>query len=208
MLMRNRILTVLLSTVLAMTMLYGCSVNVNKTTKDTSAEDVSEEEQAAPEEEALESVNMLAVKAPGYTGITSLKNVNNDDGTYYYEDMTEDGITIITNMCARNSQRDGQDPDAYAENFVCALVDNDAHITGSSQDEDLSASLSYPVYKIDWESGENEDSRQAVGIVILTDNFTYYFGYECPIDYFEDNQEFYEEELKNTELLDNTDAAK
>ena len=152
-------------------------------------------------EDESSSKNVMAIKAPGYTGLTNLKNENNDDGTYYYEDMTEDGDTIITNMCAPNSQRDGQAMDAYAENFVCAMVDNDAKITETVDDSDLSAKLTYPVYKISWESGENEDTRQAVGVVILTDNYTYYYGYKCPIDFFEDNEEFYNSELADIELI-------
>ncbi len=145
--------------------------------------------------------NVLVIKAPGYTGLTSLRNDNNADGTYFYEDMTEDGITIITNMSYPNSQRDGQAMDAYAENIVCAQVDNDARISGSEEDSDLSAKLTYPVYKVSWESGENEDTKQAVGVVVLTDNYTYYFGYKCPIDDFEDNASFYNEELQNIEMM-------
>ena len=147
-----------------------------------------------------EKKNTMAVRASGYTGLENLKNENNEDGTYYYEDMTEDGITVITNMCAPNSQRDGQDMDAYAENFVCALVDNDARITGSVEDTGLADKLSYPVYRISYESGSNEDTRQAVGVVILTDDYTYYYGFECPIDSFEDNEEFYDSELEDIEL--------
>ncbi|WP_026528560.1 hypothetical protein [Butyrivibrio sp. VCD2006] len=174
---------------------------------DTEAKTEDADAEEAATEEELASKNMLAVKAPGYTGLTNLRTQNNDDGTYYYEDMTEDGLTVITNMCYVNSQRDGQDMDAYAENLVCAQVNSDAVITGSAQDEELSAKLTYPVYKIDYESGENEDTKQAVGVVILTDNFTYYYGYECPIDFFEDNQEFYEEELKNIALIELGDVS-
>ena len=218
MIRRCRILTYFLSSVLAVTTLYGCTVNVNtfpgKTETGEAKEEITrgipgddEEEEEGEEdqivsEEILESRNVMAIQAPGYTGLTNLKQEDNDDGTYFYEDMTEDGVTIITNMSAPNSQKDGQDPDAYAENFVCAMVDNDAEITGSEEDKDLTEKFTYPVYKIDWESGNNEDTRQAVGIVVLTDNFTFYFGYKCPIDDYEDNQEFYEDELKNLEFLD------
>lgn len=96
---------------------------------DEGSGDAIEDETASEEEEAV--MNVLAIKGPSYTGLSNLKNENNEDGSYFYEDMTEDGITIITNMCARNSQRDGQDPDAYVENFVCAMIDNDAKITES-----------------------------------------------------------------------------
>lgn len=146
--------------------------------------------------------NTLVIKAPGYTGLTNLRKDDNADGTYFYEDMTEDGITIITNMSYPNSQRDGQAMDAYAENIVCAQVDNDAVIKETVEDADLTAKLTYPVYKISWESGSNEDTKQAIGVVVLTDGYTYYFGYKCPIDYFEENADFYNGELQSIDFIE------
>lgn len=163
-----------------------------------------EDEFADSDEETV--MNTLAIKGPSYTGLTNLTKENNEDGSYFYQDMTEDSVTVITNMCSRNSQRDGQDPDAYAENFVCALIDNDAKITDSKEDEKVTESLTYPSYRVYWETGSNEDSRQNVGVVVLTDNFTYYYGFGCPVDYYEENAEFYEEELNGIELLDLSDS--
>ena len=203
--------TIILSVALAVSLMSGCGEtasepvkeNVDMNDPDEGMGDVIEDEAESEEEEAV--MNVLAIKGPSYTGLSNLKNENNEDGSYFYEDMTEDGITVITNMCARNSQRDGQDPDAYAENIVCALIDNDARITETKEDEKLSSSLTYPTYRIYWESGSNEDSRQAVGAVILTDSFTYYYGYKCSVDYYEDNAGFYEDELDCIELLDLSD---
>ena len=148
------------------------------------------------------AVNSLAIAAPGYTGLSHLRSEDNADGTYYYEDMTEDGITLMTNMSYPNSQRDGQAMDAYAENFVCAQVDNNAVIKKTVEDPELSAKFTYPVYKISWESGSNEDTKEAVGIVVLTDKYTFYFGYRCSVDDYEENAEFYDEELHAAELID------
>ncbi len=151
--------------------------------------------------------NDLAVSAPGFTGLTNIRNENNEDGSYFYEDMTSDGMTTITNMCAPNSQRDGQAEDAYVTNFVCANIDNDANITEIEFDDDLSALLTntvsdLSVYEVEWESGSNEDSKVGKGIVLLTDSFTYYYGFRCPLDYYEENEDFYEDELENVSLLD------
>ncbi len=154
------------------------------------------------EDEDEREMNTLALVGPEYTGLTSLREDDYSDGSYFYEDMTDDGITIITNMCYPNSQRDGQAPDAYAENLVCAQVDNDAVIDKSAEDPKLSEKLTYPVYRISWESGSNEDTKQAIGVVVLTDNYTFYFGYKCPIDYFEENADFYDEELEDIDLVD------
>ncbi len=192
--------------------LCGCGSNLpaaapeNTVTEDTDdiKDDITDEEQSSDTDEEP-VINNLALKGPFYTGLNSLTNQNNEDGSYFYEDMTEDGITVITNMCSRNSQSDGQAPDAYAQNFVCAVVDNDAEVTDVKSDDTLCASLTYPAYRLHWKTGSNEDSRQAVGVVVLTDNFTFYYGFKCSVDDYEENTDFYESELDSLELLDLSD---
>lgn len=160
---------------------------------------------AAP---SASSKNDLAVSGPGFTGLTNIKNENNDDGSYFYEDMTDDGMTTITNMCAPNSQSKGQDDLAYVTDFVCASVDKDAKIDDIEYDDDLSRLLSetagnISAYEVEWESGSNEDTKSAKGIVILTDNFTYYYGFKSPIDNYYDNEDLYEDELENISMIKN-----
>lgn len=222
----KKILTAVLIAALAGTMLCACGSAVEE--EEGLGDLITDEEQFADWEEDADAYvdegeyeaegeysedyegdyedeggSTLAITAPVYSGeLTMLEDENYDDGTYFYQDMTEDGITIITNMSYPNSQRDGQEMDAYAENLVCAQVDNDAVITETVEDPELAAKLTYPVYKISWESGSNEDTRQAVGVVVLTDNTTFYFGYSCPIDYFEENEAFYNEELQEIELVE------
>ena len=224
--MRKLIIAVLI-TALSGTMLCACGAAAEKengaaagavTNEDQGADAATDAAAEAVTDAAAEAVtdaatdtatdvsdsgrNTLVIKAPGYTGLTNIRKDDNADGTYFYEDMTEDGITIITNMSYPNSQRDGQAMDAYAENIVCAQVDNDAVIKETVEDADLTAKLTYPVYKISWESGSNEDTKQAVGVVVLTDGYTYYFGYKCPIDYFEENADFYNGELQSIDFIE------
>ena len=183
--MKRKIKTtaIVLSAALAFSALCGCGNDEGPAASDQAVEEtedglgdlITDEDQFADSDEET-PVNMLALSGPSYTGLTELYTLNNENGTYIYQDMTEDGLTVITNMCSTNSQRDGQDPDAYAENFVCAVVDDtdSAKITDSKSDETLSAALTYPTYRVYWESGANEDTRQNVGAVMLTDNFTFY----------------------------------
>ena len=199
-------------------MLFGCGGDkpaADNTPATESTEAATESTEAATEatEPATEGAvtadelgnghtNTLAVKGPSFTGMTNIVKENNDDGTYHYEDMTEDGITTIINLCTMNYQDDGQDPDAYAELYCCSQVDNDANITGSWKDEEISAALTYPVYRVDWQSGSNEDTTYTAGVVIMTDWFTYFYGYKCPIDDYEENESFYEEGFNNLELIE------
>ncbi len=211
--------------VLAFSVLCGCGKDTEAVNTEAVSEEPAEdaaaasdvEEQTGEAEEASDSddeeqdeepvINTLALKGPSYTGQTNLTKTDNEDGSYFYQDMTEDGLTVITNMCYPNSQRDGQDPDAYAENFVCAVVDgtDSVKIIKSGDDEKVSSATTYPSYRVDWETGSNEDTRQNVGVVVLTDNFTYYYGYGCPIDYYEENADFYTGELDSIELIDLAD---
>ena len=113
---------IVLCIALAFSGLYGCgkeaeNVSVDQTVEETDegqGDVIADDEQTAePSDDSV--TNELALKGPSYTGLTELDKINNEDGTYKYQDMTEDGLTVITNMSYRNSQSDGQDPDAYAE---------------------------------------------------------------------------------------------
>ncbi|MCR4851694.1 MAG: hypothetical protein K5870_10590 [Lachnospiraceae bacterium] len=195
---------IVMSVALAFSGLYGCGNEAENVTAEKTVEETDEGQGDIIEEEIDNSINELALKGPSYTGLTELDKTDNEDGTYRYQDMMEDGLTVITNMSYRNSQSDGQDPDAYAENFVCAVVDDtdSAKIISSKDDEAVSSMTSYPSYRVYWETGSNEDSRQNAGVVVLTDNFTYYYGYSCPVDFYEENANLYENDLDGIELTD------
>ncbi len=164
---------------------------------------ISEEEAEAAAEEEIAGTNMLAVKAPMLTGLENVKNTNNEDGTYYYEDMAEDAVTFIVNMCAPSSfSEDDASQTDYATRFMEQEVKPACKVTKAEMDEALSAKTTYSVCRLHWEWGENEDTTWGDGVVIMTDNFTYYYGYQCPADYYEENEEFFKSQLDETELID------
>ncbi len=205
---------IVLSTVLAFSVMCGCgakeaeTVNTDQQIEEEEGKGdlITDENQFADSDEEI-ATNLLALKAGSYTGLSELYEVKNEDGTYIYQDMMDDGLTVITNMSSHNSQSDGQDPDAYAENYVCAVVDDtdSAKIISSKSDEKVSETTTYPSYRVYWESGANEDSRQNVGVVMLTDYFTFYYGFGCSIDFYEENADFYESELDKVDLIDLAD---
>ncbi|MCR5733245.1 MAG: hypothetical protein K6G22_01440 [Lachnospiraceae bacterium] len=199
----------LLSTVLTVSMisalLTGCAgtADIASLAEQVPQETVTEEDKAATEEEQeVAGQNTLAIMAKGYTGLTNLTTENNEDGTYRYEDMTEDGDTIIINMCAPAKPLGDESLEDYATAFVQDEVKPESTVTVISQDDDLTQALTYSVYKVNWEWGSNEDTQWGTGVVVLTDLFNYYYGYSCGADFYEDNEEFYEEELKSIELVD------
>ena len=189
----------------------GCGEQTNVNTEqakndtpqaETPADDITAAD-AAVEDAEIEDEhhdNELVLRGSLFEGLENLKNENKDDGTYFYEDMTSDGITVITNMSAPNSIRDDQDMDAYVINFICALIDNDARVEDPVPDEKLSVKFTYPVYETVWESGSNEDTKKCIGVTVLSDLYTYYYGFSCPIDYYEENEVFFKSELSALEL--------
>ncbi len=160
--------------------------------------DYADEESDEYEDEEF-AVNEYALRGPAYSGLTNLTEESYEDGTYLYEDMADDGLTVITNLCASNTQGEDQELDDYVKTFVVDMVEGDAKVTDVMEDETVSTSLTYPSYRVYWEMGSNEDSRQCVGVVVLTDYFTFYYGYECPIDFYEENADTYESDLDSVE---------
>ncbi len=206
---RNRVLISALTASMLASLLAGCAgtadiaelIEPAVTEAIEEESEISEEEQAAAAEAEISSQNTLAIKAMGYTGLTNLINENNEDGSYYYEDMTEDGDTIITNMCAPATVPGDDGIETYVTAFVEEKVKEGCTVNEISSYEELSEPISYPAYKVSWEWGSNEDTRWGIGVVIPTDTFTYYYGYSCPADFYEDNEDFYNEELKGIELI-------
>ncbi|MCR4891039.1 MAG: hypothetical protein K5989_02465 [Lachnospiraceae bacterium] len=161
----------------------------------------SDEAAAAAEEEAIEGHNSIAVASRAYTGLQNLKNENYEDGTYYYQDLTGDGMVVITNLSTAASE-DRDDTEAYIKSFITEKIEKDANIKKVESNSNISARLTYPSYVVEWESGKNEDSRDAIGLVFFSDGFTYYYGYSCPLDAYEDNEAFFREELEGIELTE------
>ncbi|MCR4787679.1 MAG: hypothetical protein K5888_03745 [Lachnospiraceae bacterium] len=203
---------ILLSLTLSISCLYGCgSESAEPEVAETEVTETVDEddpndglgdliEEDDPDKEPV--MNEMALKGPSYTGLTNIYLVNNEDGTYMYEDMTEDGLTVISNMSFAETVGDGQKPEDYVTDFIDILEDGEATVTEVKADETLSAALTYPTYRVYWETGSNEDSRQSVGVIVLTDFFVYYYSYGCPLDFYEENADFYESELDSLELID------
>lgn len=190
----------------------GCGKEEAPVEAEESFEEIADEETGEyVDEEADEyedeefAVNEFALRGPSYSGLTNLYEESYEDGTFYYEDMTDDGLTVITNVCGYNMMTEEQELDDYVKTFVGEVVDNDANVTDVVDDETVSTTLTYPTYRVYWEAGSNEDTRQNVGVVALTDYFTFYYGYGCPIDYYEENADTYESDLDSVEWADLAD---
>ena len=70
-------------------------------------EDVEDDQEAAGEENGP---SYVLTSSKRYTGLKPLYNDSSWNGGYFYSDMTEDGMTVIVNCCARNDETGSRIP--------------------------------------------------------------------------------------------------
>ena len=145
---------------------------------------------------------MALTVATDHTDMNSIRNEVNTDGTYNQQWLSADGAFVLTNIATPTEYpADGQTLEDYAAEYTAkVLQDRDITVQKVEGDEALSAKLTYPAYRITWTSGSNEDSRQGVGVVILTDGLSFYCGYDCSLDDYEDLGKGFETILSDTEM--------
>lgn len=94
-------------------------------------------------------------------------NENYEDGTYTYEDMTQDGSVLVVDM-AFQSLRTNETAEEYAEYAArFAALDTgegEPRDVTCFQDEDYTQNLSYPVYIVWYTTGSGEDQPGVDGL--------------------------------------------
>ena len=138
------------------------------------------------------------------TNMENLETANYEDGTYYYADVTEDGLTIIVNtVFAKDVDTDVKELENYLTGCALNLVDSDLYeVVSVSQDTDLTANFSYPVYIVEYTVGANEDTRKWTVFAMDTDFYTYLYGFCTTIDAAEDMEEIYQDIFTGLYLSD------
>lgn len=119
-----------------------------------------------------------------FINMQTLQSENNEDGTYYYADATEDGQIIVVNTVFQSYRGNF---DQTFEDYMtdCALTLADTNIfavQNVEQNETYSENMSYPVYIVTYTSGENEDMREWTVFVMNTDSYTYLYGFCATLD--------------------------
>lgn len=116
---------------------------------------------------------------------TDTKNLifdNYDDGTYYYEDMTEDGMVILINtVMPHDFLNDTRSIEEYMTDCALELCDSEPCLLAVEENDVYSAQMTFPVYIVTYTSGENEDTREWTVFAMNTDRYTYLyaFGSSC-----------------------------
>lgn len=141
-------------------------------------------------QDTAKEIPVLMGGALPYTNMKTIKNENYEDGTYRYEDVTEDGKLQIINYAFSNPSTLPQTPEEYGAVAAEALSDSGTYDNLSSyQDETYTNSLSYPVYLVSFTTGANEDTRNWLVFMTETDNYTYLYALSQSTDAEDDLDE-------------------
>lgn len=130
------------------------------------------------------AVPVLMGGALPFTNMETLQSENYEDGTYYYADVTEDGLTFVVNaVLSRDVADDSQTLEDYLTD--CALdlgAADSAQLLTIELNDAYTENMSYPVYIVTYISGENEDSREWTVFAMDTDSYTYLYGFGTTLD--------------------------
>lgn len=118
-----------------------------------------------------DSIPVLMGGALPFTNMQNLLSENHDDGTYRYEDITEDGQLLVANAAEQSCfVPDVQELDDYLTACALSLSDADTYeLLSAEENEEYSRNLSYPVYIVTYIAGENEDTQEWTVFVMDTD---------------------------------------
>ena len=151
-----------------------------------------------------ERIPVLMGGALPFTNMQNLLSENHDNGTYRYEDITEDGQLLVVNAAEQSCfVPDVQELDDYLTACALSLSDTDTYeLLSAEENEEYSKNLSYPVYIVTYTAGENEDTREWTVFAMDTDVCTYLYGFCALPDAAADMSEIYQNIFSQLSLSD------
>ena len=158
-----------------------------------------------PASSDVASIPVLVGGGLPFTNMENLMNKNYEDGTYTYEDMTQDGSVLVVDM-AFQSLRTDETVEEYAEYAArFAALDTgegEPYNVTCFQDEDYTQNLSYPVYIVWYTTGSGEDQRQWMVYTVDTEDYTYLYAFGTIADEADDMQDVFFNICGNLELVE------
>ena len=120
------------------------------------------------------SIPVLVGGGLPFTSMENLMNENYEDGTYTYEDMTQDGSVLVVDM-AFQSLRTNETAEEYAE---------------------------YAARFAALDTGSGEDQREWMVYTVDTDDYTYLYAFGTIADEADDMQDVFYNICDHLELVD------
>lgn len=127
--------------------------------------------------------NTLAfISSRFFTDTTSILTDNNSDGTYRYEDMTADGMTVIVNTATRAMTLSGEDDVDGLNRIIIKQGDGSDRLVTIKQSDEFSRQLGRTAYSLEWTSGYNEDTRAYLGVAAVAGDYAYLYYFSTTAD--------------------------
>lgn len=175
----------ILAALLAAALLSACGSTGAPDPEATAQEEAEVQEETALTEEADFAYPglYLDVYDPPFGALRCLAAEVNGDGSYYRQDITEDGQLILYQKGGFGAWEDGQSPEDYLLEAATGLAETgDVSAPSIEANEEYSANLSYPVYIVSFQTGENEDLRSWKVFAMDTDSGAFLYGLSAPAD--------------------------
>lgn len=142
--------------------------------------------ETTPEDASGNEVWVMTAGEQPFANVETLQSETNEDGTYYYEDMAEDGLIKVVNT-VQPRDFSAEDTEAYLLDCALALGEADADsLVSFEANEAYTQQMTFPVYVATYTTGENEDTREWAVFAMETDLYTYLYGISVTMDAAED----------------------
>lgn len=138
--------------------------------------------ETTPEDASGNEVWVMTAGEQPFANVETLQSETYEDGTYYYEDMAEDGLIKVVNT-VQPRDFSAEDTEAYLLDCALALGEADADsLVSFEANEAYTQQMTFPVYVATYTTGENEDTREWTVFAMDTDLYTYLYGISVTID--------------------------
>ncbi len=148
----------------------------------------------ASDDATAEEVPVLTGGALPFSGMRNVRADNNPDGTYYYEDVTEDGQLAVVNTAEPcRFVPDVQEPGDYLA--ACALSLSGAvtyELLSVEENEEYSENLGCPVYIVMYTAGEGADARSWTVFAADDGRYTCLYGFRAAPETAADMEDVYQ----------------
>ena len=138
--------------------------------------------------------------SPGFTGLTPADANNDFHGGYYYEDLLDGSLAIIVTAAVANDfmsagEETMEEYIARWAEVICGWEIRDLAV------QDGGTMGSYPASRVTWMTGGNEDTRHWDALMVFTDLYTYFYGFNMNADYAEELDDLREDVFSQLELI-------
>lgn len=167
-----------------------------KTTEETKVqEDTEVVKEDETNEDVAEMMNPAVLTGGGlpFTNMTVAQNINNPDGSYYYEDMTEDGFVSVINCSYASTREDGESLEDYALRAATSQSLYGAENVTIEKSEVYSNNVGNPAYVVKFSVGQAEDISYWNVFVTEAKGYTYVYAVYVWSDAYDGMEEIIED---------------